>query len=199
MTIAIAANALTHTEARHEAKYMTDKMAHDLHLMSTQYRAVYDINLDYLRSVNHHKNSYGKSWKHRNRMLRRVLTASQYDKYIHIEHFYRPAPPRPVPVPKKHAPRHRHHPRLWRRRHRRLHSPLDRTQRPLNRQAAASLHGSRLVPFWRRHHRPLLHRRQNGRAAQLHRRERRRVPLSWRRGLRPCSPASNPFRRSAYG
>lgn len=110
MTIAIAANALTHTEARHEAKYMTDKMAHDLHLMSTQYRAVYDINLDYLRSVNHHKNSYGKSWKHRNRMLRRVLTASQYDKYIHMEHFYRPAPPRPVPVPKKHAPRHRHHP-----------------------------------------------------------------------------------------
>lgn len=115
MTIAITANALTHTEARHEAKYMTDKMTHELHLMPAQYHAVYDINFDYLRSVNHHSNAYGKSWKHRNRMLRRVLTASQYDRYIHMEHFYRPMPkpapmPKPVPMPKRHAPHHRHHP-----------------------------------------------------------------------------------------
>ena len=108
MTIAITANALTYTEARHEAKHMTDKMAHELHLMSTQYHAVYDINLDYLRSVSAHSNTFGRSWKHRNRMLRRVLTAAQYDRYVHMEHFYRPMP-KPAPVPRKDVPHH-HHP-----------------------------------------------------------------------------------------
>jgi len=99
MTIAIFAKAFTYAEARNEAMYLTDKMTRELHLMPTQYDAVYDINFEYLRSVNHHSNVFGRSWEHRNHMLRNVLTAHQYDKFLRMEHLYRPMAVRHAPMP----------------------------------------------------------------------------------------------------
>ncbi len=111
MTIAISAHAFTYAEARNEAMYLTDKMAHELRLTPAQFDMVYDINLDYLRSVNPHSNAFGSNWVRRNDMLRNVLTMSQYSKYMHTEHFYRPMAAHPtvhtMPSPKKpvgHAP-----------------------------------------------------------------------------------------------
>ncbi|MBP5777018.1 MAG: hypothetical protein J6W56_05640 [Prevotella sp.] len=99
MTIAISAKAFTYAEARNEAMYLTDKMTRELHLMPAQYDAVYDINFEYLRSVNHHSHAYGMNWKHRNHMLRGVLTAHQYDKFLRTEHLYRPVAVHPAPKP----------------------------------------------------------------------------------------------------
>ena len=99
MTIAISAKAFTYAEARNEAMFLTDKMTRELHLMPAQYDAVYDINFEYLRSVNHHNNAFGRNWEHRNHMLRNVLTARQYDKFIRMEHLYRPMAAHPAPKP----------------------------------------------------------------------------------------------------
>ena len=52
MTIAISAAAMTYNEARSEALFLSDKMAYELDLTEAQYEAVYEINLDYLMSVN---------------------------------------------------------------------------------------------------------------------------------------------------
>ena len=99
MTIAISAKAFTYAEARNEAMFLTDKMTRELHLMPAQYDAVYDINFEYLRSVNHHSNAFGRNWEYRNHMLRNVLTARQYDKFIRMEHLYRPMAAHPAPKP----------------------------------------------------------------------------------------------------
>ena len=115
MTIAISANAFTYAEARNEAMSLTDKMARELRLMPAQYDAVYDINLNYLRSVNPHSSAFGRNWEHRNHMLRNVLTARQYDRFLRMEHLYRPVVAHPAPQHgngpvAKHAsaPRHGH-------------------------------------------------------------------------------------------
>ncbi len=90
MTIAISANAMSYTAARHEALFLSDKMAYELGLTDEQYAAVYEINLDYMMSVNGDADVLGPWWKRRNADLRYVLTPWQYDKYIGLTHFYRP-------------------------------------------------------------------------------------------------------------
>ena len=90
MTIAISASAMTYTKARYEALFLTDKMAYELNLTSTQLEAVYEINLDYLLSVNTPNDLYGSWWNRRNTDLRLVLTGWQYDKYTMSHYFYRP-------------------------------------------------------------------------------------------------------------
>ena len=90
MTTAIAANAMSYTEAKHEALFLSDKMAYELNLNDAQYDAVYEINLDYLMSVNSRHDALGSNWNRRNADLRYVLTAMQYSRYIELAHFYRP-------------------------------------------------------------------------------------------------------------
>ena len=90
MVMTITANAMSYTAAKNEALFLSDKMAHELNLTSAQYEAVYEINLDYLMSLNGHADVLGIWWDRRNADLRYVLTAWQYDKYVGLSHFYRP-------------------------------------------------------------------------------------------------------------
>ena len=90
MTIAISANAMSYSEAKNEALFLSDKMAYELNLTNDQYDAVYEINLDYLMSVNGYSDAYGKWWNRRNNDLKYVLSAYQYEKYMKLNYFYRP-------------------------------------------------------------------------------------------------------------
>ena len=90
MVMTITTNAMSYTQARNEALYLSDKMAYELNLTNDQYDAVYEINLDYMMSVNGRNDAYGKWWNRRNTDLQYVLTAYQYNKYIGISYFYRP-------------------------------------------------------------------------------------------------------------
>ena len=90
MVMTISANAMNYTAAKNEALFLSDKMAYELNLTAAQYEAVYEINLDYLMSLNGHADVFGIWWDRRNADLRYVLNAWQYDKYITLAHFYRP-------------------------------------------------------------------------------------------------------------
>ena len=90
MVMTISANAMSYNAAKHEALFLSDKMAYELNLTAAQYEAVYEINLDYLMSLNGHADVFGIWWDRRNADLRYVLNTWQYDKYITLAHFYRP-------------------------------------------------------------------------------------------------------------
>ena len=90
MTIAISATAMTYNQARNEALFLSDKMAYELGLTKSQYEAVYEINLDYLMSVNRQASLFGKYWTRRNNDIQYVLSAYQYRLFKNTEYFYRP-------------------------------------------------------------------------------------------------------------
>lgn len=90
MVMTITANAMSYKEAKKEALYLSDKMAYELGLTDAQYDAVYEINLDYMMSVNGRNDVYGAWWSRRNTDLQFVLTAYQYKKYVELSYFYRP-------------------------------------------------------------------------------------------------------------
>ena len=90
MVMTISANAMSYNAAKNEALFLSDKMAYELNLTAAQYEAVYEINLDYLMSLNGHGDVFGIWWDRRNADLRYVLTSWQYDKYVALSHFYRP-------------------------------------------------------------------------------------------------------------
>ena len=86
----ISANAISFTQARNEALFLSDKMAYELNLTDAQYNAVYEINFDYIMSVNGKNDVFGVWWDRRNTDLRYVLTPSQYNRYIGMSYFYKP-------------------------------------------------------------------------------------------------------------
>ncbi len=90
VTIATRAAAMSYTEARTEALFLTDKMAYELNLNARQYEAVYEINLDYMMSLVSHTDILGSSWVYRNYRLGDVLDRWQYDRYMAVTYFYRP-------------------------------------------------------------------------------------------------------------
>ena len=90
MVMTISANAMSYNAAKNEALFLSDKMAYELNLTAAQYEAVYEINLDYLMSLNGHADVFGTWWNRRNADLRYVLNSWQYDKYVTLSHFYRP-------------------------------------------------------------------------------------------------------------
>ena len=90
MTIASYASALTYTEAREEALFLTDKITYELDLTAAQSDAVYEINLNYFMSVDHRGNIYGSNWKSRNRNMKYILDKWQYKAYCSTSYFYRP-------------------------------------------------------------------------------------------------------------
>jgi len=90
MVMTISANAMSYNAAKHEALFLSDKMAYELNLSAAQYEAVYEINLDYLMSLNGHGDVFGIWWDRRNADLRFVLTPWQYEKYVALNYFYRP-------------------------------------------------------------------------------------------------------------
>jgi len=90
MVMTISANAMSYNAAKNEALFLSDKMAYELNLTAAQYEAIYEINLDYLMSLNGHGDVFGIWWDRRNADLRFVLNSWQYDKYVALSHFYRP-------------------------------------------------------------------------------------------------------------
>jgi len=90
MVMTISANAMSYNTAKNEALFLSDKMAYELNLSNAQYDAVYEINLDYMMSVNGRNDVYGSWWSRRNTDLKYVLTAWQYEKYMEKSYFYRP-------------------------------------------------------------------------------------------------------------
>ena len=90
MVMSITANAMSYTQAKNEALFLSDKMAYELNLTDAQYDAVYEINLDYMMSVNGRNDVNGKWWNRRNTDLQYVLTVYQYNKYVGLSYFYRP-------------------------------------------------------------------------------------------------------------
>jgi len=90
MTLGVAANAMSYKSARDQAFFLTDKMAYELGLNDDQYNAVYEINLDYIMSVDVYDDLFGTFWERRDTELRYVLSPSQYEAYRILEYFYRP-------------------------------------------------------------------------------------------------------------
>lgn len=84
------AKAMSYAEARDQAWFLTDKMAYELNLTSAQYDAVYQINLDYLMSIDRASDCYGIYWTYRDDDLSCILFDWQYALYATLDYFYRP-------------------------------------------------------------------------------------------------------------
>lgn len=84
------ADAMSYEQARVQALFLTDKMAYELNLNEAQYEAVYEINLDYLMSVNTCDDVYSRYWTIRNTDLSYILMDWQYTAYCVAHYFYRP-------------------------------------------------------------------------------------------------------------
>lgn len=82
--------ALPYDEARDRAWFLTDKMAYELNLSDAQYERAYQINLDYLLSIDRADDCSGAYWQFRNADLQCVLTNAQYQLYTTISYFLRP-------------------------------------------------------------------------------------------------------------
>ncbi|MGN1375667.1 MAG: hypothetical protein ACI4V5_03845 [Prevotella sp.] len=90
LTLTITANAMSYTQAREQALFLTDKMAYELNLTQEQYDAAYEVNLDYLMSVNTYDDLYGSYWTWRNTDMSYILLDWQYRAYCAASYFYRP-------------------------------------------------------------------------------------------------------------
>ena len=87
---AVSANAMSYQEAKEQAWFLTDKMAYELNLTSDQYDRAYQINLDYLMSVNTASDCTGYYWQYRDADLRCILFDWQYNLYRTLDYFFRP-------------------------------------------------------------------------------------------------------------
>lgn len=85
-----AASAMSYEQARQQALFLTDKMAYELNLTEDQYEAAYEVNLDYLMSVDTYDDLYGAYWRQRNIDLSYILLDWQYRTYLNATYFYRP-------------------------------------------------------------------------------------------------------------
>ena len=90
LTLTLSAQAMSYEQARNQALFLTDKMAYELNLTEEQYQAAYEINLDYLMSVNTVDDLYGAYWTHRNLDLSYILLDWQYRSFCAATYFYRP-------------------------------------------------------------------------------------------------------------
>ena len=84
------ASAMSYEQARQQALFLTDKMSYELNLTEDQYEAAYEVNLDYLMSVDTYDDLYGAYWRQRNMDLSYILLDWQYRTYINATYFYRP-------------------------------------------------------------------------------------------------------------
>lgn len=90
LAITISANAMSYDRAREQALFLTDKMAYELNLSEDQYEAAYEVNLDYLMSINSYDDLYGVYWRNRNLDLSYILLDWQYRAFCAASYFYRP-------------------------------------------------------------------------------------------------------------
>lgn len=84
------ANAQHLTDIAFEASYITDKMVFELGLTNVQRNSILQLNLNYLNSISSYRDINSKTWKKRNRSLKKLLTAAQWHMYKNANYFYRP-------------------------------------------------------------------------------------------------------------
>ena len=93
--------AMSKSEVRQNARFLTDRMAYELNLTSMQYDDVYEVNYDFIDNVRHimddvvcgHGHATDRYYEYldyRNDDLRWILSASQYRRFMNVEYFYRP-------------------------------------------------------------------------------------------------------------
>lgn len=87
---ALISNAMSYEDARQEAFYLTDKMAYELNLTPQQYDDAYEINLDYLLSLNSSNDIYGNYLTYRNYDLQCILYDWQWSLFAAADYFYHP-------------------------------------------------------------------------------------------------------------
>ena len=90
LTLTTSVQAMSYEQARERALFLTDKMAYELNLTDDQYEAAYEINLDYLMTVNTYDDLYGDYWRQRNLDLSYILLDWQYRSFCAASYFYRP-------------------------------------------------------------------------------------------------------------
>ena len=90
ITLTVSAYAMSYSQAREQALFLTDKMAYELNLNDAQYEAAYEINLDYLMAIDNQRDLYGDYWRRRNLDLSYVLFDWQYRAFCAASYFYRP-------------------------------------------------------------------------------------------------------------
>ena len=78
LTLTTATKAMSYSQAREQALFLTDKMAYELNLNEEQYDAAYEVNLDYLMSINTYDDLYGTYWTQRNLDFSYILLDWQY-------------------------------------------------------------------------------------------------------------------------
>ncbi len=93
--------AMSINKMRQNARFLTDRMAYELHLSTLQYDDVYEVNYDFINSVRYIMDDvvrghdyavdrYYNYLNYRNEDLRWILSASQYQRFMDVEYFYRP-------------------------------------------------------------------------------------------------------------
>lgn len=90
ITLTATTSAMSYEQAREQALFLTDKMAYELNLTEEQYDAAYEVNLDYLMSVNTPDDLYEAYWRQRNLDLSYILLDWQYRAFCAAAYFYRP-------------------------------------------------------------------------------------------------------------
>ena len=86
----LSAAAMSYEEAREQALFLTDKMAYEINLNDEQYEYCYEINLDYLMSVETADDVYGAYLSYRNADLRHILFDWQYTIFAATDYFFHP-------------------------------------------------------------------------------------------------------------
>ncbi len=82
--------AMSYPEAAEQARYLTDKMAYELNLNEQQYNDCYEINLDYLLSVETADDAFGNYLAYRNADLRHILLDWQFTLFAATDYFFHP-------------------------------------------------------------------------------------------------------------
>ena len=93
--------AMSISKMRENARFLTDRMAYELHLSQMQYDDVYEVNYDFINSVRYIMDDVVRGYgyavdryydylDYRNEDLRWILSSSQYHLFMRVEYFYRP-------------------------------------------------------------------------------------------------------------
>ena len=90
LTAAGSVSAMNYQEAVEQARYLTDKMAYELNLNDQQYNDCFEINLDYLLSIETADDAIGNYLAFRNADLRHILLDWQYTLFAAADYFFHP-------------------------------------------------------------------------------------------------------------
>ncbi len=99
--VSLSSMALSNSKIREHARFLSDRMAYELDLSPMQYDDIYEINYDFIYSVNQIMDDVVRGYidavdkyydylDYRNDDLRFVMSHSQYSKFMRYEYFYRP-------------------------------------------------------------------------------------------------------------